>query len=191
LADLDARKVKYVVGKVHRGFRDALTPVSSRVLQFALERSHHAGRRLHLIGHSLGGALATITAGCLVARPHEIVVDSLVTFGAPRAGDREFADWLTEKLGDRCYRFERCCDVVPRLPRFSFAPVDGRYYFDANGQPYFNPGWLFMLCDRIRARLRHFGVWGTAGIDHHSIDDYADVVRTAEERGQLWTGMHL
>jgi predicted lipase len=46
-------------------------------------------------GHSLGAAIATLTAAHLLAdfnvNPASV---SLYTFGSPRVGDRAFADWF-------------------------------------------------------------------------------------------------
>jgi Lipase (class 3) len=71
-----------------------------------------AGRRVVLTGHSLGGALAVITAGLLMAAG--MPPAALVTFGAPRAGSRRLRRLISAMPIVRQYR--NGDDPVPRVP---------------------------------------------------------------------------
>jgi hypothetical protein len=68
-------------------------------------------------GHSLGGALAVLGAYDLAsgARPRNVA--AVVTFGAPMAGNEEFAARYNALLGARTVRIEARSDQVPELAR--------------------------------------------------------------------------
>ncbi len=94
-------------GRVHLGFSSALkrTWVTvEKLLDGASERP------LFLTGHSMGGALAVLTA-CRLARAGRPAV-ATYTFGAPRVGDRAFC------AGYRLptYRIVNRLDLVPEIP---------------------------------------------------------------------------
>lgn len=74
-----------------------------------------AGRQITFVGHSLGGALATL-AGVEAARlsPLDAPRMRIVTFASPRVGDQGFAT-LAQSVG----QIDRVCnvvDVVPAVP---------------------------------------------------------------------------
>jgi hypothetical protein len=94
-------------GRVHAGFSTAFAEISERfdsILQARVPR-----QKLWLTGHSLGGGLATLAAAH-VGSQH---VQGLYTYGAPRAGDTEFAAALPCKSH---YRFVHGADWVPVVP---------------------------------------------------------------------------
>ncbi len=75
--------------------------------------------RIHCVGHSLGGALASINADLLSAGKVAEVV--LYTFGCPRTGDGLFARSLTQRLGrQHIFRVYHPADPVPMIPLFPF-----------------------------------------------------------------------
>lgn len=77
-----------------------------------------AARRVHVCGHSLGGAQATLMAIDLMGRGHEVY---LYTFGAPRVGSTSFALRLGRRLGEkRLFRTYDPGDPVPMIPLFPF-----------------------------------------------------------------------
>ncbi len=71
-----------------------------------------SGRKVTFIGHSLGGALATLS-GVEAARvqPEDAVAMRIVTFASPRVGDPGFA-----KLAKAVGRIDRVCNVVDIVP---------------------------------------------------------------------------
>ncbi|MDK9695582.1 MAG: lipase family protein [Siculibacillus sp.] len=80
---------------------------------------------VHIVGHSLGGAIASLAADDLILRGLPV---KLYTFGAPRVGLSAFARHLSDALGsDGLFRVSHVNDPVPMLPVFPFlhAPVDG------------------------------------------------------------------
>lgn len=79
---------------------------------------------IHVVGHSLGGAVASIAAAGLMGGGRS---PRLYTFGAPRAGLTGFATALTRGLGsENIFRAYSLGDPVPMVPLYPFrhAPVD-------------------------------------------------------------------
>ncbi|MGA1600797.1 MAG: lipase family protein [Prochlorothrix sp.] len=112
--------------EVHGGFRDAIFPVFLE-LGAILGQEHRQGQEksVWVTGHNLGGALATLLIAMLTVADGdcEALVDfqfgGLYTFGAPRVGDRNFAEALDTcpRLQDRLFRVVNFGDPVPQLPR--------------------------------------------------------------------------
>lgn len=104
---------------VHAGFHEIWKTFSRQLLEFLEGRRP---RHVHCVGHSLGGALASLNADSLTGR--HVAPVSLYTFGAPRVGDGVFARSLTRRLqGDsapRVYRVFHASDPVPMIPLFPF-----------------------------------------------------------------------
>lgn len=102
-------------GKVAKGFLRAMESMLEHVLDF-LSRSPNI-QTVRVIGHSLGGAVATDLAPILAVKfPHLLI--KLQTIGAPRAGDAVFAAWcnsLTNLIIDRFYHAGDPIVYVPML----------------------------------------------------------------------------
>lgn len=73
---------------------------------------------VHCVGHSLGGALANLTANWLHNKQSGRPI-SLYTFGAPRVGYASFADKTSNSL-HRVFRCLHTADPVPLLPFWPF-----------------------------------------------------------------------
>ena len=92
LGDLNATAIERTIGGrsmyVHEGFwyatGSAYADVRSRV-----RTAHDNGKKIWITGHSLGGAVATLTAARL-QYDDNIPVRGLHTFGSPRVGDSSF-----------------------------------------------------------------------------------------------------
>jgi triacylglycerol lipase len=91
-----------------------------------------APRVVHVCGHSLGGALATLTALHL----HQLGHDAhLYTFGAPRVGPLGFTQDVSRKLQGKIHRVYDRGDPVAMIPLFPFlhAPLfDNGYLVGAD-----------------------------------------------------------
>lgn len=151
--------------KVHSGFITALNSawntLYSEILRRwdLLKRTNGKNPRILITGHSLGGALANLTAAT-VARSMEEAVGKekaflkevlssifIHTFGQPRVGDIDFRDWYNSfnDLAGNTYRHVNNHDIIPRVPpreaniwfRF-FDPhwihVGSQWFYDKNGQ---------------------------------------------------------
>lgn len=74
---------------------------------------------VHCVGHSLGGALATLVADHVSSR--SIAAASLYTFGSPRVGADAFARSLSERLGpENQFRVHHDADPVGMVPLVPF-----------------------------------------------------------------------
>jgi triacylglycerol lipase len=106
-------------GLVHAGFHDVFrTFLNDLKKYFRVNNPSH----VHCVGHSLGGALATLTADYL--SESKISGVSLYTFGCPRVGDYLFSKNLTRKLGaQNIHRVCHDADPVSMIPPFPFVHV--------------------------------------------------------------------
>lgn len=114
--------------RVHAGFQEAYFTLRDEVLQFCKQQveSSKPGEAVifNVIGHSLGGALATLAAIDLSSGQHDLQdvcrPVKCVTFGCPRVGNQHFANAYATAVSDTA-RFTNKFDAVPRLP---FTPAD-------------------------------------------------------------------
>jgi len=112
---------------VHIGFNHIFSSMLPQIKTFL------AGQKgditVHCIGHSLGGAVATLAADWI--KNHKAWAVKLYTFGAPKPGFEMFSRKLTTKLGAaNIYRVYHSTDPVPMIPLYPFvhAPVPGNGY---------------------------------------------------------------
>lgn len=76
-------------------------------------------QRMHFVGHSLGGALATLSA--LDFAQGKTCPSHLYTFGAPRVGGLALGGEISRLIGDtRVKRVYAQSDPVPMIPLFPF-----------------------------------------------------------------------
>jgi hypothetical protein len=113
---------------VHSGFNmtfNSMKPGLERMLNPHL--SGPGVKAVHCVGHSLGGALASLTAGWIKQRYGRPV--HLYTFGAPRVGLDGSATKATFEI-DRIFRSTHGADPVPNVPLWPFvhAPNNGFEY---------------------------------------------------------------
>ena len=94
-------------GRVHHGFSSVLRHTWDKV-ESVLEAARD--KPLFLTGHSMGGALAVLTA-CRLAKIGRAPV-ATYTFGAPRVGDRTFCGGYRLPT----YRVVNGLDLVPEMP---------------------------------------------------------------------------
>ena len=106
---------------VHAGFNDTYNSFGTDVGKFLDQCKRSNIKQVHCVGHSLGGALASITAGVATTQGFNV---KLYTFGCPRVGTDGFANLLTQKVGaENIYRVHFKSDPVSMLPVFPFTHV--------------------------------------------------------------------
>ncbi|KAF2480788.1 Alpha/Beta hydrolase protein [Neohortaea acidophila] len=110
---------------VHMGFNSAWSHTRDRIMPILrTESSLYPDYQLHLVGHSLGGAVAALAGLDLLARGHDPVI---TTFGEPRTGNAALAKFLDQQFGlhddhdanDLMRKYRRVThvdDPVPLLP---------------------------------------------------------------------------
>ncbi|TKY68922.1 Phospholipase A(1) DAD1 [Spatholobus suberectus] len=79
---------------------------------------------LTVTGHSLGAALAALTAHDIKATFVWLPISTVVSFGGPRIGNQSFRQSL-EKQGTKVLRIVNSDDVVTKVPGFVFHNDDG------------------------------------------------------------------
>lgn len=94
-----------------RGFCDAAAIALGAIRDRLAETP--PGLPLFVTGHSLGGALAVITA--LALAESGVAVEAVLTFGMPRPGNAAFAARYETALGARTYRLVYGDDLVPTV----------------------------------------------------------------------------
>ncbi|MBD8604603.1 lipase family protein [Pseudomonas sp. CFBP 8771] len=113
LRDMDATQVPFEQGpgKVHNGFYGAAKVAYDFAVSY-LDR-FYSGQKLVITGHSLGGAIALIMSEML-RRDKRYAADILLyTYGAPRAGDKAFAEGAEPLTHHRIVNHN---DPVPSVP---------------------------------------------------------------------------
>lgn len=113
--DADAQQVPFEEGggkgKVHHGFYDAYKALKTFVQNYLDQ--FHAGQKIIICGHSLGGAIATLLAEALRSSPDNNYDILLYTYGSPRVGDSTF---VTEAEPLVHHRMVNNNDMVPGVP---------------------------------------------------------------------------
>lgn len=108
-ADVNALMVlAETAGRVHRGFKrevDDLWPELEKMIATD-------PRTLWFTGHSLGGAMATISAGRCYLAHIPATPEAVYTFGSPRVGTKRYINTVTVDLT----RWVNNNDIVTRVP---------------------------------------------------------------------------
>lgn len=136
---------------VHTGFQRSFASIRPSLFDFFNQpgvRDKKDGV-VHCVGHSLGGALATLAADWISTEFDKTVY--VYTFGAPRVGKKDFVINNHSRI-EKTYRCVHGNDPVPKVPVWPFyhAPLNGREYilsraqgisFAAHGMPN-GPGYI-------------------------------------------------
>lgn len=156
--------------RVHEGFSEACDGLVPLILSVLADR-RKLFQKLTFGGHSLGGALAVETALRLHAH-HYYPVEAVVTFGAPRVGDKAYARYYESKLGTVTRHFINKADPVPWLPSrwYGYDRLPNAWWFDGDGWRRQTPCFRWMKTAWM-ARRKWLLVPHIIG--DHAIDAYA------------------
>ncbi|KAJ3927110.1 MAG: alpha/beta-hydrolase [Lentinula lateritia] len=102
--------------QVHAGFLTAWNSVGVQVLAILAEQLvlHGDIKTIVTSGHSLGGALATLSAISANQRFPQCRVITY-SYGAPRIGNKAFAEFANKSLGENAFRIVHTHDGVPTM----------------------------------------------------------------------------
>eukprot|EP01138_Halocafeteria_seosinensis_P003081 gb/GECG01003149.1/.p1 GENE.gb/GECG01003149.1/~~gb/GECG01003149.1/.p1 ORF type:complete len:313 (+),score=31.07 gb/GECG01003149.1/:1-939(+) len=127
--------------KVHSGFYDSYHSLRSQILSGFRQLEVTTSTAVHITGHSLGAAMATVAAYDLKITGYNVVQG--FTFGDPRVGNKAFSQAFSRTLGQSTvYRVTHWRDPVPHLPLelmdFYHVPTEVWYNSDSSS---------FQVCD--------------------------------------------
>jgi predicted lipase len=111
----------YDRGKVHSGFLEAYQALSSKIYnQLQFQMKAYSTYNIVIVGHSLGGAQATIMAMDLFYNRNIRKNLYLITLGSPRVGDSSFAGEFQFAFNGKSLRLVHALDIVPHVPPRNF-----------------------------------------------------------------------
>lgn len=176
-------------GRVHQGFQNALFPTLVKILSNVQRLDPHRQKDIWVTGHSLGGALAVLLVAMLIE--DGVHVRGLYTFGAPRVGDRDFAETFNEKfirtMKGVAYRVVNEGDLIPHLlPEFlNFRHTQNRMLFDENGQRQDDESTWNNFKESMGAWMSHIGKKDLAIADYHMLGSSNGYLRKLKNDLQL------
>jgi predicted lipase len=137
------------LGDLHNGFADTWDELRKEVL-----KRLNPMKKIHLAGHSLGGAVASIAALYLYNKGYNI--ESVYSFGSPRAGDY---DWKKNfvKSGIEYYRVVNGDDLVPTMPKLFYWHVGKEVHINRRGFSWFHRNFTDHLLTNYIANLEKLG----------------------------------
>lgn len=106
-----------VGARFHQGFIDALSDVWVPLSSTVQEELKRSDRPLWITGHSLGGALAVLSAWLFTRK--FVNVHQVYTFGGPMIGNVEASKAFDRELSGKVFRYVNGPDPVPKLPTVS------------------------------------------------------------------------
>ncbi|KAF8605805.1 alpha/beta-hydrolase [Ceratobasidium sp. AG-I] len=102
--------------QAHAGFLKAHAASAPAILTAVKKAlSDHAGTKVAAVGHSLGGAIATLDALYFKLNLPSTVAVKAVTYGLPRVGNQDFANLIDSKITDFTHITNEK-DLVPIIP---------------------------------------------------------------------------
>jgi triacylglycerol lipase len=159
-------------GEIHAGFVKAADSVFLDIV-CVLNEFCDKGQSVWFTGHSLGGALATLTTARLIA--NGITVNGLYTFGQPRVGDEGFAYHFNSNFSPY-FRIVNDGDVVSRVPtsQMGFSHAGDFYYLTAEGALTQDKSYWEQFWQNKGRVLDDFLELAVFGLPEHSTNSYIE-----------------
>lgn len=122
---------------MHSGFLVGWNSIAVQVISVIKEQLflYPDLKNIVTTGHSLGGSLATLAAICL-RRNFPSVTTRTYSYGAPRTGNKEFADYFNCEFDTNAFRVVHSNDGVPTMvPTFLGYHHHGIEYWQTEDPP--------------------------------------------------------
>ncbi|MEM9065875.1 MAG: lipase family protein [Planctomycetota bacterium] len=148
--------------KLHGGFLCAANDSFPQVRRMVREVMGRDFRPIYCCGHSLGGAVATVTALRLLRQAGQDV-RGLYTYGMPRVGNAAFAGLVNNDIAEK-HRWVNRCDPVPNVPLNSLG------YIHWGGSTYRRIESPSRVVLRSQKQLSGFET------ERHAIAEYQDII---------------
>ncbi len=171
-ADAYAWTVLTEVGRLHAGFN---TEVND--LWPMLEKQLRENKRsTWFAGHSLGGAMATISAGRCKLSQIPTNPLAIFTFGSPRVGNRKYINYV--KIPH--FRWVNNNDIVPRVPPawLGYRHTGSEIYLNSRGVVRELAPWI-RFRDQVRGLLASLRLWQIDYFTDHSTLNYIEHISRA------------
>lgn len=104
--------------KIHTGFLNMLEWIEDKLhANNYWQKTIDENKKINIIGHSLGGALATIVSVHYLSTYESLNPDNIhvYTFGSPRVGNLNFSTYFDNIIRNK-YRVVNRYDIIPHLP---------------------------------------------------------------------------
>lgn len=139
------RSKNFQRAKIHSGFVDAYNSIREELIPIIATLLQEKDRPIFFTGHSLGGALATLSSldvslGLNV--PGTRI--SVSTFGSPRVGNNAFREIYDDQIPMN-WRLVAGGDIISRLPKVGYAHVGKRVVLTADGELFIEPSALEII----------------------------------------------
>ena len=180
ITNVKLRKTAGPFGRVHRGF----LAYAALPLEFIRDRLCECpGKAVLFTGHSLGGAAAVLAAALLQSQIRNRVL-SVVTFGAPRVGDSDFAA-ISHYLVPH-HRWVHANDGVPWVPPMlrDYRHSGYLHYITQRGTIWHraDPAFALTMADYWCGFRAIPGRWTRKKISDHRMIGYTSAIRAALDR---------
>lgn len=176
--NLDSQKIR-----VHRGFQSTLyyTDKTTKLNSFDVVLKHLndldliSNRKIVIIGHSLGGALATLFSVKLRAKiPNEIEnqLQEIILFGSPAVGLRKFKLFYGT-LNQKTIRIINGSDAVPFTPPMFYHHIGQEIWIKKDNLKN-NTSWFIRLVYALKLPMKNL-------IDDHGMKSYITSIKEFEK----------
>ncbi|MFD2468985.1 lipase family protein [Amycolatopsis silviterrae] len=164
-------------GLVHYGFAEAMRAVFPSVRD-AVSELRDAEQTVWFTGHSLGGALAMLSAAWLHFEDPRLSADGVYTFGQPRTCDRDLAKAYDDALAGRTFRVVNNNDIVAQVPPEPvFHHVASLRYIDSAGKVRDSMPVVSNLLDRGKGLTADLLAPAGDGVRDHFIKAYVNALQ--------------
>ena len=177
LDNINVCSTKELSGEFHRGFWNSVEDIREPIFMRYKDLQKQRKRPLFITGHSLGGAMATITASKLIYENEPFT--SVYTFGQPRALTRETSKIFNMECKSRFFRFHNNNDIVTGVPSrlMGYSHIGTYLYISKEQTIHQETGFWFRFVDHFDGALDALREKGIDAIEDHDISKYLKAIQ--------------